>query len=443
MSQSLESLLVPPNELSQLDIPQSLVVDIILRHMFSYGEVTGNDIQQVIRLTNRVVDELLGRLQQEHVVEVRGGTTGLGRSGYVFALTEEGKSRARDAFDRSLYIGSAPVPLDKYSEAILVQTSTRQRIAQGQIQQALKHLVLPSDFHRLIGPAINSGSSMFLYGSAGNGKTTIAQAIGKLVSGADPIWLPFSITVAGQIIQVYDPIVHKIVESPDRKAVDNIERQTRTDARWSLCERPFVMTGGELGMESLELRFDGTAKFYEAPLQMKANGGMFLIDDFGRQRMSPIILLNRWIVPLETQFDLLRLRTGQSFQVPFREFTVFSTNLNPETLVDDAFLRRIQVKVEVTAPDEKMFYQIFLGVCKTLHVPFDKASFVYLLQEWYGRCGRRLQSVHPRDILRGVVALCEYENVPYRLTPELIDEACRAYFVQSPVGKDGPSTPQS
>jgi hypothetical protein len=204
--------------------------------------------------------------------------------------------------------------------------------------------------------------------------------------------------------------------------------------RWTQYRRPVVITGGELKLESLDLRFDPIAKYYEAPLQMKANGGMFLIDDFGRQQMRPIDLLNRWIVPLEMQVDYFRLQTGQTFQVPFKQLIVFSTNLDPMDLVDDAFLRRIQIKVEVSSPDEKLFYRIFATMCQQLNVPFDRDCFVYLLQEWYAKTGRKLQAVHPRDILKGVVALCEYSGTPNQLTPRLIDEACQGYFVrpQSP-----------
>jgi hypothetical protein len=201
------------------------------------------------------------------------------------------------------------------------------------------------------------------------------------------------------------------------------------DQRWGCFWRPTVMVGGELVLESLDLRYDPTAKFYEAPLQLKANSGMFLIDDFGRQQVPAAELLNRWIVPLELGIDFLRLRTGQTIEVPFRQLIVFSTNLDPNQLVDEAFLRRIQMKVEVVSPDERLFYQIFVTTCKEMDIPFHKESFLHFLQEWYRKTGRIFQAVHPRDILRTVVALCEYDGSPPHLTPELIDEACESYFV--------------
>ncbi len=415
----MEAILAPSSSLDELDIPVSVAIDIILRYYFNYGQATGNDIQQVIRLPFKIVDEILARLQQDHLLEVRRGTGGLGRRGYLYAMTDEGKDRARDAFERSQYTGPAPVPIEKYNRAILKQTR-KEAISPERVQQALSHLILAPNFHRRIGPAVNAGTSIFLYGPPGNGKTTIAQAVGMLVAGSDPIWLPHAITVGGQVIQLYDELIHREVPT---------EPNPNIDPRWRSYRRPFVIVGGELTMDSLDLRYDLTAKFYEAPLQMKANCGMFLIDDFGRQQISPTQLLNRWIVPLETEIDLFRLQTGQTFQVPFKQLIVFSTNLDPEQLVDDAFLRRIQMKVGVFSPDEKMFYRIFRTMCESLKVPFDKETFIHLLQTWYYQKNRKLQSVHPRDLLKIVVSLCDYVSEPYHMTPSLIDEACYSYFV--------------
>ena len=433
MSQNIGSLLIPPTSLAELDVPQGIVMDLILRLLFAEGDTTATRLEEVVRLPFKVLDEILVHLQQEHLVEVPRSTGALGRRSYLYSITEEGKARARDAFERTQYIGPAPIPLEKYNKAITWQAH-REKVNAERVSEALSHLILPPDFHRRIGPAINSGTSLFLYGPPGNGKTTIAQAIAMLVAGADPIWLPYAVAVSGQIIQLYDQLVHREVKT---------DYQTAMDPRWAQYHRPVVIVGGELKLDSLDLRFDPVAKFYEAPLQMKANGGMFLIDDFGRQQMRPVDLLNRWIVPLEMQIDYFRLQTGQTFQVPFRQLIVFSTNLDPEQLVDDAFLRRIQIKVEVGSPDEKMFYRIFATMCHQLNIPFDKDSFVHFLQEWYSKTGRKLQSVHPRDILKGVVALCNYEGVPYHLTPTLIDEACQSYFVKPQSSQAQWSTPQN
>jgi hypothetical protein len=247
-----------------------------------------------------------------------------------------------------------------------------------------------------------------------------------LLGGGAPIWIPYAITIGGAIIQIYDSLIHKISE----------EDRGGADARWGLFQRPSVMVGGELTMDHLELRYEAVAKYYEGPLQMKANGGMFLIDDFGRQHISPTELLNRWIVPLETRIDFLRLNSGMTFEIPFKQLLVFSTNLDPEALVDGAFLRRIQIKVGVFGPDEKMFYQIFVNQAKVLGFPdVDKDSFVYFLNEWYRKTGKPLQSVHPRDILKAVKLLCEYAGEPPRMSPILIEEACNGYFVKAKSGQ--------
>lgn len=420
----LNALLAQATTAEELKFSNNLITDLILRALFNEGDISLGRFVEIIRVHQQILDDMLGWMKTERMVEVvKAGS--IGRLSYVYRLTDEGAQRARDALERSQYIGPAPVPIDTYNKAILLQTGSNRHMGPDDVKKALGHLILPENFHRRIGPAVNAGSSLFLYGPPGNGKTTVAQAIAKLLGGSDPIWLPYAVTVGGQLIQVYDPLVHIALET--NKGVT--DRFGKVDKRWGLFQRPAVMVGGELKMDALDLRYDPTAKFYEAPLQLKANGGMFLIDDFGRQQMSPQDLLNRWIVPLESGFDFLRLQTGQTLQVPFRQLIVFSTNLDPDQLVDGAFLRRIQMKVEVGSPDEKMFYQIFSRMCQIYNVPFDKDAFLHLLKKWYAEPKRQLQSVHPRDILKTLISICNYEGVPPRLSPELIDEACRSYFV--------------
>ncbi|MDM8520744.1 ATP-binding protein [Anaerolineales bacterium HSG6] len=421
----MAELLEPPPSTDDLDVPPTMIIDILLRLLYNEGEVTAIRVEEVLKLPYKVCDDFLTAIQQEHLIEVAKAQGSLGRRSYVYRPTDKGRARGKEAMERTLYVGPAPVPLEKYTKSVTIQAVIK-RLSRGEVQDALSHLILPPDFDRKIGPAVNAGTSIFLYGPPGNGKTTISEAIAELLGGNEPIWIPYAITVGGSIIQIYDQLIH----------IHSDAERGETDKRWGLFKRPSVMVGGELTMDHLELRYEAVAKYYEGPLQMKANGGMFLIDDFGRQHISPTDLLNRWIVPLETRIDFLRLNSGMTFEIPFKQLLVFSTNLDPEELVDGAFLRRIQLKVPVYGPDEKMFYQIFVGQAKALGFPdVDRDSFIHLLRKWYIEPGKPLQSVHPRDILKAIRVLCEYAGEPLHMTPELVEEACNGYFVKASDGR--------
>jgi predicted ATPase with chaperone activity len=367
------------------------------------------------------LEPLLDWLRKEHLIEVSQASETHGPLNYIYKLSGPGEDRAREAMNRCQYVGPLPVPVHRYAEAIELQSAGPRMVKPEQVKEALSELVLSDDFHRKIGPAINSAASLFLYGPPGNGKTTIAMHISRLISGSEPIWLPYALTAGGQIIQIYDRLFHQEIDSGQKGKIDG---------RWGLFKRPSVVVGGEMKIESLDLRFDPLANFYEAPLQLKANGGVFIIDDFGRQQASPVDLLNRWIMPLENGVDFLRLRTGQTIVIPFRALIIFCTNLDPFNLADEAFFRRIQMKVGIFNPDEPTYKRIFQRACQQLGIYFDEVSFDHLIQKWYRDDNRQFQGVHPRDLLIIIRALCNYDEREIFLTPKLIDDAGDIYFVK-------------
>jgi predicted ATPase with chaperone activity len=417
---TLKEILAQPKSVEDLDIPQNILIDILLRLLYTEGNVDFRRMSQVMRVPH-ALEQLLDWLRKEHLVEVSQSSASYGPLNYIYKLTGPGEDRARESMERCQYVGPVPVPVSYYNDAIELQTRGSRSVKPGQVKTALSDLVLPDDFHRKIGPAINSAASLFLYGPPGNGKTTISIYISQLISGTDPIWIPYALTAGGQIIQIYDRLFHQELES---------EQKGTIDGRWGLFKRPSVVVGGEMKIESLDLRFDPLANFYEAPLQLKANGGVFIIDDFGRQQTSPIDLLNRWIMPLENGVDFLRLRTGQTIVIPFRALIIFCTNLDPYHLADEAFFRRIQMKVGIFNPDESNFKRIYQRVCQQMGIYFDEGSYEHLIEKWYLNDKRQFQAVHPRDLLTIAKALCDYEEKEVHLTPELIDEACEIYFVK-------------
>ncbi len=404
------------------------VGDLIVRVIYFGGDMTGYAISDIIKLPfNGVIDSVIEFLKRDKIIDFTGGSGGIGEASYRYTLTEKGMDKAREALARTQYAGPAPVALEQYIDAINAQASNRPPVNQKTLRGVMDNLVIADEMLSKVGPAVNSGKAIFLFGPPGNGKTTMAERVGEIVLGED-LWIPYAIDVSGQVIQLFDSVNHKL--SPDPPQI-KLGTGKVLDPRWICIKRPMIMVGGELTMNGLDLVYDDISKFYEAPFQMKANGGMFLIDDFGRQQVSPVELLNRWIVPLETRVDFLTLNNGRKIGIPFHVMTIFSTNLDPKDLVDEAFLRRIRHKIEVGNPTLEQFKAIFEIMCRITKIPWDEQGFNYLIEEWFIKPDREYRMVHPRDLLAQLADIAGYLGVPITMSDrELLDMAAASYFVE-------------
>ena len=405
--------------------------DLTLKILYFQGYLSGFKIAEELALPFAgITSGLLEYLKREKLVEVKSSQMGLGEGAYTYAITGAGIDRAREALERSQYAGPAPVPIQVYNESILRQNRGRTMVNERTLRQTLTQLVLSDTIVQRVGPAVNSGTSMFLYGPPGNGKTSIARAIGSMVSRGS-IYIPFAIYVDGQVVKLFDSVNHQAAPEEDEPATGTgqLRVNPRRDPRWIRVRRPFIITGGELTLAGLDLVFDDTNKFYEAPFQVKANGGILLIDDFGRQLVRPRDLLNRWIVPLENRIDFLTLHTGRKVEIPFDVLVVFSTNLPPKDLVDEAFLRRLRHKIEIGDPSYQEYREIFQRVAGQKGVTYNDQGLAYLLQEWYIKANRKLRSSHPRDLCDQVLDIARYLGVTPAMTRDLLSRAASAYFV--------------
>ena len=413
-----------PQSIAETGLDITFIADLILKIIYFNSGITAQSIADTICLPFlNVVDKPLTMLKREELIEVS-GSNGFGELAYQYTITVKGMSRVHDVLARSSYVGPAPVTLDAYSRVVAAQAIGDVRVTPAVVRQALKDLVLDDFTIDSIGQAVNTGRSMFLYGHPGNGKTLLAEHIARLLGGA--IYIPHALSIDGQIIKVLDLHNHTPVQLTRQNG--STARLANHDQRWVLCQRPVVIVGGELTLSSLDLIYDEVNRFYQAPLQVKANGGLFLIDDFGRQQISPQQLLNRWIVPLEKRVDYLTLHTGKKIEMLFDQLIVFSTNLEPSSLVDEAFLRRIQNKIRIGNPTVEQFREIFRRQCQALSVPYSNEGLIYLLREYYVKPKRDLRACHPRDILRQLIGIARYKGVAPSITAELVDMACRTYF---------------
>jgi predicted ATPase with chaperone activity len=417
--------LVEPRTKEETGLPDGFLSDLILKMLYTGGITEGSEVASTLCLRWRgVVEPLLSDLRRDNLVEVKGGNHHNPAS-YRHDLTEKGVQHARKAWERNRYVGPCPVTLEQYTSIIKTQATRRTRVGRAEVVRAFQHLVLSPEIVERVGPAVNSFRSLLIYGPAGNGKTSVAKSISShLLEGE--VMVPHAMFSDGQVIKVYDAETHRALAEPEEERPG----QPKLDGRWVRCRPPVISTGGELTLNDLDLAYNDVARYYEAPLQLKANGGMFLIDDFGRQQMSPEDLLNRWIVPLEERIDFLTFHTGKKIAIPFETLIVFATNLNPEELVDDAFLRRIRHKLGIDYPTAHQYHQIFLQACKQRSIAFNQEAFMHLVQQYYSEPGRSFLACHPRDLLDQLTDFATYLDEPAEMTVELMDKAARSYFAR-------------
>ena len=403
-----------PDRVEDLGVPHSVAADLVLRYLWLHGTGTLARLNESLKLSFPVLETLFHQFRNQQLLEVKGMTG----NDYSFTLTAGGRTLARERNEVCQYVGPAPVSIQQYQKVVKAQAA-HVRLSRESLRRAFDDLVLPDGLLDQLGPALIGHQSLFLYGSTGNGKTSIAERILRIYQ--DSVVVPYAVEVDGHIISLFDPVVHRELPFHD----------DLLDPRWAVCQRPCITMGGELSAAMLELRLDDSTRVFIAPCQMKANNGILVIDDFGRQMVEPRDLLNRWIVPLDRRIDYLTLSSGMKFQVPFELMVVFSTNLDPHDLADEAFLRRIQTKVLVDDIGAEVFDEIFRRVMQTHQVPTEPGSAEYLRERCEAYAARVLRACYPMDIYRLVKAISEYEGRPVRMTRVNIDRAVALYFAKS------------
>ena len=417
-----------PRSLAEMRLSIVMMRDILLKTMFRKNATMVTEIARAIFLPIPLTQELVDLARSQKLCEAMGTLNANSGNEMAYQLTDSGKARALDALAQSEYYGAMPVPLDVYREQISHQSIRKHRMTRDRLTSAMGHLILPNELLDQLGPAITSGRSILMYGPPGNGKSSISLGIREAIG--DKIYVPRAVEYAGQVITVYDPIVHSAAE--DIIDDPNSLRRTsgRYDSRYVRCARPTVMTGGELSLSMLDLVYNPVARTYQAPLQLKATGGVFIVDDLGRQKEPPQAIVNRWIVPLEESRDILALQSGEKFEVPFDTLVIFSTNFHPNEIFDKAALRRILYKIRIDGPTREDFLKIFAIVARKKQVPLDQGALLHLLNNKYPSIDNNYANYQPVFLIDQMRSICEYEGIPYQMTPDLIDRAWENLFVR-------------
>jgi len=416
-----------PHSLDEMHLPLVMMRDILLKTMFRKNAETVSETAQALCLPIPVTQELVDMARTQKLLEATGTLSATASKEMGYQLTDAGRARALDALAQSEYFGAMPVPLRVYAEQVKRQSIRNIQVTRDQLTRAMGHLVLPSDLLDHLGPAVSAGRSILMYGPPGNGKSSISNGIRAALG--DLIYVPRAIEYSGQVITVYDPVVHTAIPEVEDDP-HSLRRARRSDARYICCERPTVVTGGELSLDMLDLVYNPTARTYQAPLQLKSTGGIFIVDDLGRQAEPPQALINRWIVPLEEDKDILGLQSGEKFEVPFDTLVIFSTNFHPNEIFDQAALRRIFFKILIDGPSQEDFLKIFAMVARKKKVPLNEPALRYLLMEKYPQINDVYANYQPVFLIDQMISICEFEGIPYQMTPELVDRAWDNMFVR-------------
>lgn len=432
MNMQTTSVMVPPppKRLEDMKLPIVMMRDILLKTIFRKNVDLVSALARAVALPIQVTQELVDMARDQRLLEATGTLNAQNGNEMGYQLTDAGKARALDALAQSEYFGPMPVPLDVYREQVKRQSVRNLQISREQLTGAMGHLVLPDSLLDHLGPAVSAGRSILMYGPPGNGKSSISNGIRDALG--DRVYVPRAIEYASQVITVYDPIVHSAAEDEVQDPT-SLRRVTRYDARYVCCERPTVITGGELTLDMLDLVYNPTARTYQAPLQLKATGGIFIVDDLGRQKEPPQSIVNRWIVPLEESKDILALQSGEKFEVPFDTLVIFSTNFHPNEIFDTAALRRIFFKIKIDGPNQENFLKIFAMVARKRKMGLDEATLVHLLKVKYPTIDNVYANYQPIFLIDQMIAICDFEGIPYQMSPELVDRAWANMFVRDEV----------